>query len=168
MIYFRKKVISYSPGVAQKIMESLKNRTANKYGFLDVVSTATWVIFPERKFVGINLKNGGIKLARYRSPIFSFLPKVIAKITSETQGDGSILKMRFRFGLLSFLLILFFLMSPIGVFIQLLLGKNNIDFSSLILNGLGILLIGGLAVIESKSLEKKILETEKIEQIGEK
>ncbi|MDX2245970.1 MAG: hypothetical protein SF052_04280 [Bacteroidia bacterium] len=66
------------------------------------------------------------------------------------------------------LLILFFLMSPIGVFIQLLLGKNNIGFSSLILNGLGILLIGGLAVIESKSLEKKILETEKIEQIGEK
>ncbi|MDX2245429.1 MAG: hypothetical protein SF052_01530 [Bacteroidia bacterium] len=104
MIYFRKKVISYSPGVAQKIVESLKNRTANKYGFLDVASTATWVIFPERKFVGINLKNGGIKLARYRSPIFSFLPKVIAKITSETQGDGSILKIRFRFGLLSFLL----------------------------------------------------------------
>ena len=166
MIYFRKKVISYPPEVAPGIIHSLKKITANKYSFLDAVSTGAWVIFPERQFVGINLKDGGIKIARYRSPLLRIIPKVIAKISAETKGDSSALHLSFRFGLLSFLLIVFLSISPVRMFIQLLTGNAGFELFSLIPNLLGIFIVWGLAVIESKTLEKKILETAKIELIG--
>ena len=158
MIYFRKREILIE---SQDEIERLLNQSTSKVlTMFDFTSTSTYVILPERPFVGQKLSKGETIISRYRHSIFKIVPRIISKWKVQNVNGKSVLVIKDRLGLLPTMVLFIFLFPLFVVCIKSVLNFELPNLEplsfSLVFSAIFILLVKYELRQTSKTIEKVI------------
>ncbi|MBL3657214.1 hypothetical protein [Fulvivirga sediminis] len=95
MIPLKESIIPIESIQKQTAESNIRSRISKKHS-LSLTNTASWVIFPDRLFVGKENDDGTVTVARYRNAIFKLFPKIYSKWQIDQQGEHVELKIKHR------------------------------------------------------------------------
>ena len=108
MIIFKNSELVIESKELTQVNSNIRSRIGKRHS-LWFVSTASWIIFPGRIFVGKENRNGTVTVARMRRPFWQIVPKVYSTWSLEKDGDNVRINLKHKMGFLAMMFLLIFL-----------------------------------------------------------